>query len=399
MHLIPLKKMITLAKLAFRNIAAAGLRTILNVVVLSICFVVIIWTQSLYKGMFDHSRQLSIDYDIAAGQYWSSNYEPYDPFSIDTAHAKIPTVLINDILLKKSEPILIKQATIYPEGRMQSVLMKGINPNQTITHLPTYLLDQSDHPLPILIGKRMAKQAKLDKNDRVMIRWSDANGGFDAAEALVVDVMQVDVPNIDSGQIWLGYDKLSKMVGLNMHATIITLGNSYSKDESISNWTYKSQTELLSDFNAWKAQENTSASILYIILMLLAIIGIFDSQIFALFKRRKEIGTLMALGMARSKIILLFLLESLYIALFASLLALLYGLPICYYTAANGINFGKQMDNYSLAIGHIVYPVFTLDVILLTGIILWLIVLLVSYLPLRKINKLNPTDALRGKWS
>jgi hypothetical protein len=40
-------------KLALRNLLGAGLRTWLNVVVLSLSFVLIIWLQGLYKGMGD----------------------------------------------------------------------------------------------------------------------------------------------------------------------------------------------------------------------------------------------------------------------------------------------------------------------------------------------------------
>ena len=250
-----------LASLAFKNIISAGLRTWLNVFVLSVSFVVIIWTQGFYKGIFDYSKQLTEDYDIAAGQYWNQSYDPYNMLNINDVYADIPNSIVNLVEEGEIEPILIRQGSIYPDGRLQSVLMKGIDPKQRILKLPTHLLEQSNHPLPVLIGKRMAKQSKLAKGDVVMIRWRDAKGGFDAAEAKVVDIMQMDVPSIDSGQIWLAYDTLTKMMLLPNKATILTLGDDYSLTLNNPQWVFKSQDELLIDLKAWQDQENGSASI------------------------------------------------------------------------------------------------------------------------------------------
>ena len=57
-------------RLALKNLLGAGLRTWLNVVVLSLSFVLIIWLQSLYKGMGDQAKQAKTDIEFAGGQYW-----------------------------------------------------------------------------------------------------------------------------------------------------------------------------------------------------------------------------------------------------------------------------------------------------------------------------------------
>ena len=118
-------------KLAYRNLVGAGLRTWLNVGVLSFTYVLIIWHQGLFSGMY---RQASRDFmkdEIAGGQYWIERYDPYDPLSLDESHGVIPGQLDSVIKNRKATPILIRQGTIYPEGRVQSVLIKGIDPAQT----------------------------------------------------------------------------------------------------------------------------------------------------------------------------------------------------------------------------------------------------------------------------
>ena len=50
-----------------------------------------------------------------------------------------------------------------------------------------------------------------------------------------------------------------------------------------------------------------------------------------------------------------------------------------------------------LMIAKRLIPVYSIGLIITTTILIATIVLLVSYLPSRKISKMKPTDALRGK--
>ena len=69
-------------KLAMRNILGAGLRTWLDVFVLSFAFVAIIWTQGLYVGMGEQIVHAMVEAEIGGGQYWHKHYDPYDPLSL-----------------------------------------------------------------------------------------------------------------------------------------------------------------------------------------------------------------------------------------------------------------------------------------------------------------------------
>jgi ABC-type antimicrobial peptide transport system permease subunit len=55
------------------------------------------------------------------------------------------------------------------------------------------------------------------------------------------------------------------------------------------------------------------------------------------------------------------------------------------------------MDQFGLALDNTIYPVFTPGIIAGTTILIFALTALVSYLPCRRIAKLTPTDALRGK--
>jgi putative ABC transport system permease protein len=126
-------------------------------------------------------------------------------------------------------------------------------------------------------------------------------------------------------------------------------------------------------------------------------VEVFNTQILSIFRRKKEMGTLMALGMTRSKIIQLFTLEGAMHAVFAAIVAAVYGIPLLIYTASTGYGLPEATDSIGFAIGNRIFPSFTAALIIGTILLVFVVTTIVSYLPTTKIAKLKPTDALRGK--
>ena len=104
------------------------------------------------------------------GHLLHKQYDPLDSFTILDGHGPIPK---NQLGIT---PILVYQATIYPQGRMKGIVLKGIDSNQTILELPIEKVKTSEAKFPVIIGKRLAESAKLNKGDEVQIRWRDKNG-------------------------------------------------------------------------------------------------------------------------------------------------------------------------------------------------------------------------------
>ncbi len=387
-------------KLAYRNLIGAGLRTWLKVTVLSFSYVLITWHYGLLTGMFKQAARAMIDDEIAGGQYWHENYDPYDPLKLDDSHGVIPENIRYLIKAGKATPVLIRQAAIFPGGRIQSVLLKGIDPAQKILNIPTAKLDTEEDILPVLIGKRMAKSNSLKTGDYIMIRWRDARGTFDAVEGKIVEIMNTYVPAIDSGNLWIPVKDMQKMTGLEDEATMVIVERDLSGQADLSGWKFRDLDFLLKDINDIVKSKKISGSIMYFILILLAMIAIFDTQILSIFRRRKEIGTLMALGMRRSKVITLFTTEGALIGVLAAVAATVYGTPLLWLSATKGISFPQEtIEDFGMAIPATLFPSYTAGLVLGTVILIMAVTTVVSYLPTRKISKLKPTEALKGKMS
>jgi ABC-type antimicrobial peptide transport system permease subunit len=134
------------------------------------------------------------------------------------------------------------------------------------------------------------------------------------------------------------------------------------------------------------------------LLLIIALIAIFDTQVLSIFRRQKEIGTYIALGMTRSQVVGIFTVEGAAHSILAALLGAVYGIPLFMLINKSGIPMGLAKDiNTDLPIAEAIYPYYSLQLIIITIILVVISATIVSYMPARRISKMQPTDALKGK--
>jgi ABC-type lipoprotein release transport system permease subunit len=382
-------------KLAFKNLLGAGLRTWLNVSVLSFAFVIIIFYNGMIDGWNRQSRRDTQDWETGKGQFWHPAYDRYDPYTIADSHAPVTEEIKTEIEKKNLAPQLIVQATVFPKGRMKGVILKGVDPDQTILKLPTKFLIPSTDIDYAIIGRRMAESSKLNVGDKLLIRWRDKNGTFDAREIQIASIFKCDVPTVDKGQIYLRLDVLQKMAGMENEVTILTAGKDFVYRD-LKNWDYKNSAILLADLDKIIQTKKAGGSIIEGLLLIIALIAIFDTQVLSIFRRQKEIGTYIALGMTRSQVVGIFTVEGGTNSILATIVGAVYGIPLFLLLGKTGISMkAAQMTDIPLA--QSIYPYYSIRLIAISIILVVVAATIVSYLPSRKISKMNPTDALKGK--
>jgi putative ABC transport system permease protein len=381
-------------KLAFKNLIGAGLRTWLNVSILSFAYVLIIF----YGGMLDGWNRQGIkdtkEWEIGNGQYWHPSFDQLDPFTIQDAHTPISGNVQKYINEGKITPVLITEATAYPQGRVRNVLLKGIDPKQEILKIPSAELKSTGDRVFAVIGKRMAKSTKMKVGDNLLIRWRDKNGTFDAMEIQIADIFQCNVPPVDNGQIYLSLEVLQKMTNMNNEASFLITQDDF-KGPEFENWVFRDVDFLLEDFYKLIASKKGGASIMQGVLLILALLAIFDTQVLSIFRRQKEIGTYIALGMTRSKVVGIFTVEGGTHSILAALVGAVYGIPLFLYLDKIGITFGTP--DMGITMAETIYPYYSIRLIIISTVLVVLSATVVSYIPARKIAKMNPTDALKGK--
>ena len=387
-----------LFKIALKNLLGAKLRTWLNVFVTALSFFMIILFSAMYDGMLQHAKQVTMDTEIAGGAYWHPEYDPLDPLTFEDAHSVPPAAVQALVGEKKAFPVLVSQASIYPGGRIMPAIMKGIPPGQNIVNMPTDALSGHEEiALPVLIGKGMASDTKLEVGDVFTIRWLDADRTYDANEGTVVHIMDTENFKLDMGHIWIPLNKAQAMLAMEGEATYVTYEKGVPPVQNKGDWIPRDINYLVQDMEAIIEADKPGAQVMYMVLLALAAMGIFNAQVLSIFRRGREIGTLMAIGMTRSRVVGLFTLEGGLNAVLSAVVTLIVFGPILWYFGVYGIPLPIDYSEMGMIVAKRLIPVYTLGLVVSTTILVSIIVLIVSYIPSRRIARMKPTDALRGK--
>ena len=387
-----------LFKIALKNLLGAKLRTWLNVFVTALSFFMIILFSAMYDGMLQHAKQVTMDTEIAGGAYWHPEYDPLDPLTFEDAHSVPPAAVQALVGEKKAFPVLVSQASIYPGGRIMPAIMKGIPPGQNIVNMPTDALSGHEEiALPVLIGKGMASDTKLEVGDVFTIRWLDADRTYDANEGTVVHIMDTENFKLDMSHIWIPLNKAQAMLAMEGEATYVTYEKGVPPVQNKRDWIPRDINYLVQDMEAIIEADKPGAQVMYMVLLALAAMGIFNAQVLSIFRRGREIGTLMAIGMTRSRVVGLFTLEGGLNAVLSAVVTLIVFGPILWYFGVYGIPLPIDYSEMGMIVAKRLIPVYTLGLVVSTTILVSIIVLIVSYIPSRRIARMKPTDALRGK--
>jgi ABC-type lipoprotein release transport system permease subunit len=386
----------TLLKLALRNLLGGGLKTWLRVFVLSVAFVVIIAMVGLILGVNEQATDAMIAADIGGGQYWHEKYDPQDPLNLPDAHAVVPPALTQLMAEGRATAILAVQGFMYAGGNFRPITLRGIEPGQQVLSVPSSVL-AGPEAVPALIGTRMAAESGLKVGDTATIRWRDARGTFDATEVQVVEVMNTIVQTVDSGQIWLPLETLRRLARMEGEATWVVLDRDTASQGAFAGWTFRNTDFLLADLRALVRTKLIGQGVVFAMLMFLAMLTVLDTQVLSIFHRRKEIGTLMALGLTRGKVVGVFTMEGALNAVLAALAGAVYGFPLLGYIVATGIPMPPSMDSFGVSMGERIYPAYSTVLVLGITLLVLTVTTIVSYLPSRQISRMKATDALRGR--
>ena len=372
------------------------MRSFLNVLVTALAMVAVVFNLSLYNGFQDQAVRNMVSTDVAGGHYRMPDFDLLAPMEWEDQTFKTPDALS---ILPSSDTaeVLVLQGQIFPNRRLFPVQLRGMDMQQTLLDLPLNKLEEWKAPvddvIPIIIGKQMAGKSHLHIGDGVVLRWRDRFGAVDALDARVVDVVPLINPRIDQGVVWMRLDHLRKITQREGEVSWVAVKEFKG---TIAGTQFQVPEILLKDILDLIRQDRKYAVIIWVILIFLAGISVFNTQYLNIFKRQREIGTLMAFGMPPGRVVRLFTVEGSLAAFSAVLVALVLGTIILGWFQSVGLDVSHLAESQIPIRENIFLKIKPVEVVL-SMVVIVTIMILVAWFPVRKISKVNPTEALRGR--
>lgn len=401
-------------RLAWRNLWRNKKRTIIAASSVFFAVLLALVMRSMQKGSYDFMIDSSVRFSTGYIQVHGKGY--WDKRSLDKSMELDPDVTaklenIRDITLTVPR---LETFTLVSHGNITKVSpIIGINPdkekkiqklNQRLI-AGKYLTDSSKG---ILIGQGLAELLKAGIGDSVVLYGQGYHGITAAAQVPVEGIIKFPIPELNKTLIYTSLSYAQWLYSAEGRITSLSIMinkpgeldevdpkvvNLFNDNYEVMTWKEMSP-ELIQSIEVDNAGGIIMLAILYIVIGF----GIFGTIMMMTAERTKEFGILIAVGMKKTKLIMVTTLETIFISLVGVFAGIIVSYPLLLYFFYNPIRLTGDLAEAMLAFG--MEPVMPFSIA--PGIFIaqfWtvlLIALLSAWYPFRYVQKLKAVEAIRN---
>jgi putative ABC transport system permease protein len=348
-------------KTAVKNVFRHKRRTILNIIAIVLNVTGIIFLTAFYRGGIVDRYEMTINYLTAHIQIHHPGYEekerglPLD-FVVENSDQLIEYIKKNEKVEGVSKRIDFGLTLSNGEEQI-SCLGIGIQPEEE-EHVGVLkeviiegdYLEKGDEG--VLIGHRLAALLDLKVGDTIIAFFTTAYNQPNLMYTEVKGIFNYKFSLLDKSAVYFSYDLIKEFLNMPGDPTKIMIKmknegdvgtmmdylSCYQSHYSIKSWEYFARA-LIEDTKG----DIAFMSLLFLILIIIAIFGIVNTMTTSVMERTKEIGTIRAIGTTKFQTLRLFILESICISLMGIAIGWLFGFGLSFYFSQVGIPFGESV--------------------------------------------------------
>ncbi len=399
-----------ISHLAFRNLGRNKRRTLVTGLTIAFGVFAIVFLQSFVNALMRNIVEVSVETKVGAVQVFKAGYlgsdDPLKMTLVDSPELVAKIRAVPGVAAVAPRLDFDGMLSNGSEGTMFSA--NAIDPAREYAVCPrraTYLAKGSKPLGPgseeaILVGQTLVESLEAKQGSSLVMQASGAHGGVNALDVSVQGFLRTTHPSESkrATTVTLAFaQKLLRMPGAITHY-VVGVDNVDKLDQVAG----RLRTALGPDFQVttWRDLDTTNAgrakiiaglmTVVTVILFLLVMTGVVNTMLMSVYERIREIGTMLAVGVRRRQIRLLFVCEAAFMALASALAGSILGALVVRLIGRGGFThaFGpNEAVTYYPAVG---------GRFLLTVIVLAVLgALLAALYPAWKGSRLRPVEALR----
>jgi len=308
-------------------------------------------------------------------------------------------VIINCMIASAETGTGVKITGIDPEDekkvtRISSTIFKG-----------KYLDETGKNP--VVISERLAEKLKAGLKNKIIVTVQDVNNTITGGAFRIVGIFRTDNQMFDDANIFVRNKDICRLTGLDegiSHEIAVSLSennNAEAVAKVLAGYFPKLEVkdwQQLSPEAGYLVSAMNQYMYMFLVIILLALsFGIVNTMLMVIMERVHELGMLMAIGMNRTRIFMMIMLETIYLSLTGGILGIIIGYVISTYLGKVGINLFAWKDAFAeLGYSTHIYPVIDSKTMIVTTIMVIIAGVLSSLYPAYKALKLNPSESIRS---
>jgi putative ABC transport system permease protein len=315
-------------------------------------------------------------------------------------------------------PRVYGYALLSAAHRSAGVELMGVVPDQEpkITTLNTQIAKGSyltaQLPKGVVIGDKLASTIGIDLNSEIVLLTQAADGSMGNDVYTVVGILHTGLDSVDRGLVLMTLSSLQDLLHLapaRIHEVGIKLINIHKATKVAAALEVQLGKTLPVRVMAWPelapelanyVQFNQGVTVvLFFIFFLVAVIGVMNTMLMAVYERTREFGMLMAVGMRPAQVIRLIMTEAAGLGVASLVVGAALGVPLLWYLQVHGLDLGgatgEVVSVAGVVVGHLWYGRQDFSAYSEAALGLAATALVSALYPAWRAAQLRPTEAMR----
>jgi putative ABC transport system permease protein len=406
-----------LRHIALRNLRRNTRRSILSMSAIAIAAMAFVFLFGMIEGMkADMARNLHsfVTGEVRVRHSEYDKYQHLNPLHLGVSNYREVTKKIESMEATAAvSPRVSFPTALYREGETFNARGMGVDFSREVDYqnLEQYVVEGS---IPeagsdqVLVSHKMAQEIGLAIGDKFTLLTQTRGRGMNAITFYISGFTYYNFNSMDGNTFLAPLERVQYFLRMGDSVTEVLVKlqdgaalpdyveelNGYLASAGLEQVEARSWRDIPSTYAFITMAENMYA----IIALLFFVLGstvIITTMMMTVYERRKEIGTIAAMGMTGREIVRLFFLEAFYLSVIGSAAGVLIGMAVTYPTSIYGLDFGGAMEGVDFDISSSIYPILNLKSTLFVFVYSTVVASLTSLIPSRQSAKVEPIKALR----
>lgn len=401
-------------KIAFKNVWRNKVRSLIVIIAITLGLSGGIFTVSVITGMVEQKVRTGINNEVSHIQVhhpeFLKNYE--SRYSIPHAESIVGIIAKTPTVKAVSARSRITGMAASPNSAA-GIQIIGVDPlrEKKVSSLYTCIPDTSggyftgNRKNQIVIGRKLADKLKIRLKSKVVIRFQTADGNLTEAAFSVNGIFQTANTVFDETNVFVKKHDLDMITGADNGIQEIAIILDDIDRIPLAEAALKSQLPDLQVQNWMELKPEmgmiTSAIaievyiILGIILFALAF-GIVNTMLMIVFERTRELGMLMAVGMSKSRVFRMIMMETVFLTIIGGITGMALSAALVGFFHHTGIDLSAMSKGLgAFGFDPKIYPFISRQLYINLSVMILFTGVLSAVMPARKALKLRPVEAIR----
>ena len=377
--------------IALRHLTSRRRQTIFSVLAVGLAVMLLVWSQAMMVGFTDEMYSKTVD------RMAHVTVEPQEDEDYIHLYRKLTEDIRGIDGVVGVSPVLAGPATFEYKDKNKNVVMQGIqvDAHDSVLHINDDIVEGSFRDLEVssnsvVVGDALAEKLDVEIGDTIDASFPEAN----PAALKVVGIYDSGTPldetlAITSKSTAQGFLDVSNVV-----SSILVRVDDRERAQAISEeidamgYPASGWKETNPEIIQTLKLEGTSNAITLGLIIIIASFGIVSTLFMAVMEKTKEIGMLMAMGVPRRSIMMIFVMESGILGLLGAVLGVALGAGLA--IRMGSYDYGMEV---MAGISSIPFVVRVQDAVIIV-LFTFLLNLIAGIYPASRASKLNPVEAI-----